>query len=125
MAEVMPQASTVTLVAATNPGYIFVNWTEGATTVSTSPSYTFAATANRTLVANFIALPSLAMATPAPGALTISWPEGAPGWLLEESPDLAPGTWVESTRPVTIEGTQKQVIITDPAGACFFRLKHP
>jgi hypothetical protein len=50
------QAAGVTLVAAPNPGYVFANWTEGGAGVSTSPSYTFAASAARTLVANFVAV---------------------------------------------------------------------
>ena len=43
----------VTVTATPNSGYTFVNWTEGATVVSTSTSYTFSLTANKTLVANF------------------------------------------------------------------------
>ncbi|MEQ1851156.1 MAG: hypothetical protein ABMA01_06140, partial [Chthoniobacteraceae bacterium] len=50
------QASSVTLVAAASSGYVFANWTEGGAIVSTSPSYTFAAQADRTLVANFVPL---------------------------------------------------------------------
>jgi PKD repeat protein len=45
--------TTVTLIATANAGYNFVNWTEGATEVSTSANYSFTANANRTLVANF------------------------------------------------------------------------
>jgi uncharacterized repeat protein (TIGR02543 family) len=45
--------STVTVAALPNPGYVFVNWTEGETSVSTSSSYQFVLTANRTLVANY------------------------------------------------------------------------
>jgi len=45
--------TSVTVTATPNPGYTFTNWTESGTVVSTSASYTFAATANRTLVANF------------------------------------------------------------------------
>jgi hypothetical protein len=43
----------VTLTAVALPGYAFGNWTEGGTVVSISPGYTFAAGADRTLVANF------------------------------------------------------------------------
>lgn len=46
---------TANLVATANAGYSFVNWTEGASIVSTSASYSFSVTANRTLVANFSA----------------------------------------------------------------------
>jgi len=44
---------TVNLVASANMGYEFVNWTENGAQVSTSPTYSFTATGNRTLVANF------------------------------------------------------------------------
>jgi hypothetical protein len=44
---------SVTLVAVANAGYAFLNWTEGVAVVSNSASYTFTATANRSLVANF------------------------------------------------------------------------
>jgi hypothetical protein len=45
---------SVTVIAAANAGYRFVNWTEGGAVVSSAPSYTFTATADRSLVANFI-----------------------------------------------------------------------
>lgn len=44
---------TVNMHAGANAGYHFINWTEGGSQVSTSPDYSFTATANRTLVANF------------------------------------------------------------------------
>ena len=46
--------STVTLAASPNTGYSFINWTESGTEVSTSSSYSFAVTSNRTLIANFV-----------------------------------------------------------------------
>lgn len=49
-----PGGSSRTVTAATNTGYTFGNWTEGAVVVSASASYTFALMGNRTLVANFI-----------------------------------------------------------------------
>ena len=45
--------TTVTLTATPATGYTFTNWTESATPVSTDATYSFTATANRTLVANF------------------------------------------------------------------------
>jgi hypothetical protein len=48
--------SFVTATAAPNTGYSFVNWTEGANIVSTSTSYSFTLTGNRTLVANYAVL---------------------------------------------------------------------
>jgi hypothetical protein len=44
----------VTVVATANPGFAFVNWTDGGTIVSTSPSYDFTADVNRDLIANFV-----------------------------------------------------------------------
>jgi len=44
---------TVDLVATANTGYTFTNWTENGTEVSTTATYSFTASANRTLVANF------------------------------------------------------------------------
>jgi len=124
-AGVYANGVTVPLLAEPKPGYAFTHWTEGGIQVSTDPAYNFTSAANRTLVANFIALPGISISSPAPGTITISWPNGAAGWLLEESPDLDPGSWVESTRLFDIVGTQKQVTITNQTGAYFFRLKHP
>lgn len=45
---------SVTVTAMAKPGYAFSKWLEGNTMVSTSPSYNFMVTANRTLVASFI-----------------------------------------------------------------------
>ena len=46
-------SQNVTVVATANTGYSFKNWTENGTQVSTLPSYTFNATLNRSLTANF------------------------------------------------------------------------
>ena len=43
----------VSLYAFENPNYTFVNWTENGSQVSTANPFTFTATANRTIVANF------------------------------------------------------------------------
>jgi len=43
----------VTVGAIANSGYTFTSWTEGGNEVSTSSSYAFAITGNRTLIANF------------------------------------------------------------------------
>ena len=47
------EGSSVTLTATPNAGYTFTNWTEAGTVVSAAASYTFTATADRTLEANF------------------------------------------------------------------------
>ena len=45
--------SSVTVTATPNAGYYFVNWTQNGTQPSANASYTFNATTNRELVANF------------------------------------------------------------------------
>ncbi|MES2828499.1 MAG: ice-binding family protein [Bacteroidota bacterium] len=50
--------SNVAITATANAGYAFVNWTDGATVISISPSYQFIITGNRTLVANFRVVPA-------------------------------------------------------------------
>jgi hypothetical protein len=50
---VINSGTQVTVTATPNPGYRFVNWTEGGIEVSTNASYTFIVNADRTLVANF------------------------------------------------------------------------
>lgn len=47
------EGSTVTLNATANSGYVFVNWTEGNRVVSCSANYTFIASSDRILRANF------------------------------------------------------------------------
>jgi uncharacterized repeat protein (TIGR02543 family) len=51
--------ASVTISATTNIGYTFTNWTEGINIVSSSANYTFTISANRTLVANFTAIPPI------------------------------------------------------------------
>ncbi|MEI6751605.1 MAG: LamG-like jellyroll fold domain-containing protein [Paludibacter sp.] len=76
--------TTQTIVATPNSGYTFVNWTENGAQVSTSASYTFTVSGNRTLVANFSvsSIPSPATPnTPLPAdgssgqpiAFTLNW----------------------------------------------------
>lgn len=50
--------TSVTVVATANAGYTFVNWTENGSVVSTSSSYQFTIISNRTLVANYRAIPA-------------------------------------------------------------------
>ena len=49
------EGTQVTVTATPATGYHFVKWTENGTQVSTSDTYSFTATANRTLTANFAA----------------------------------------------------------------------
>jgi hypothetical protein len=51
--------SLVTVTATPNPGYTFTNWTENGTVITSSISYQFTISGNRTLVANFTAVPPI------------------------------------------------------------------
>ena len=65
--------SSVTVVATPNAGYTFASWTAGGAVVSSAASYTFTATADRALVANFTAIPTYTVSTsstPAAGGTT-------------------------------------------------------
>ena len=56
-----PIGTSVTAKATPATGYNFANWTENGHVVSTSQWYTFNASANRALVANFIAFPTVSI----------------------------------------------------------------
>ena len=68
--------TNVTVTATPNNGYTFRNWTESGNIVSTSSSYQFTLTGNRTLVANYTVIPASQLALvltsnpPAGGATT-------------------------------------------------------
>lgn len=121
---VYPEGSEVAVEAGANAGYVFLNWTEAGTAVSTSPLYVFASHGRRALVANFIAQPAVSTSL-ASGVATIWWPAGAAGWVLQESADLGPGGWTDSSRPVSIVDGRKQVTVSPLTGIRFFRLAHP
>ena len=67
--------SNVTITAAANAGYTFVNWTDNGVVASASSSFQFTLTGNRTLVANYRLIPSSQFAvilssSPAAGGTT-------------------------------------------------------
>jgi uncharacterized repeat protein (TIGR02543 family) len=128
-AGVFESGNSVSVSAEARPGYIFIGWTEkdafeNDVFVSNDADYTFTAGGvPRSLTARFIALPKLAIAPAAtPGQLDFIWPD-APGWLLEETGDLA--TWRTSTRDITTANGQRSVTVDPSEGKVFFRLKHP
>lgn len=66
-----PANTTASLTAISNPGFGFANWTENSVIVSNASTYTFAVTANRSLVANFVpAYTITTAASPAIGGWT-------------------------------------------------------
>ncbi|MEO6741193.1 MAG: hypothetical protein ABIP20_13145, partial [Chthoniobacteraceae bacterium] len=113
----------VALVATPATGYRFTGWTEGGTVVGSDAIYSFSATTNRNLVANFA--PNVGIGSDAPRTVGLSWPASAGGWGLEESPDLTPGSWAASGLSISTGGGLSQATISNPTGTRFFRLVHP
>lgn len=93
-----PSGALAALSATANPGFGFLSWTVGGTTVSTSANYSFTVSTTRTLVANFVTAytittasypsyggtttgagtynegtPVTAIATPRPGYFFVNW----------------------------------------------------
>jgi hypothetical protein len=124
--------SEVTVQATPAPGYRFVNWTDNGEVVGTSSSHTFnIGDVNRSLVAHFVVadVPTPIEVTPGvtPGvAFSLEWSLLPAGWIIEESADMAPGSWSGSTRADTPHDGLHHVEIAAPAPAQrFFRLRKP
>lgn len=118
---------SVVVIASPAAGYVFANWTENGEVVSSSASYSFKANPARSLVANFdLVIPQIATTPVLEGGMMLHWPAGLPGWVLEESSDLASGVWTESERAVeTAEGECRVSIAPAPGQPRrFFRLHH-
>jgi WD40 repeat protein len=56
-----PIGNNVVVTAAPAAGYNFANWTENGAIVSTAQQYSFSASANRNLTANFVAFPTVSI----------------------------------------------------------------
>ena len=62
-----PIGTPISVIASHNPGFAFINWTEGGVEVSTTAVYPFTVNGDRTLVANFLPLPVITSFAPAKG----------------------------------------------------------
>ena len=116
-------SANVTVGATVSNGYGFVNWTEGGSVVTNAASYTFVATANRALVANFSPLLSIARSTA--GKLVLSWPTSANTYYPLQNDSFDPDNWSEVTDPPFVVGDQFQVLVTPSAGLALYRLYVP
>jgi len=114
--------TTATVTATPAAGLAFVNWTENGKVVSTSASYTFTNIVNRSLVANFVAAPSLSLSATQPDALALTWPTNFSGFVLQRNSSLGIPNWASVTNVVSVVGTNQQVIIAPLTGTGFFRL---
>jgi hypothetical protein len=116
--------TTATLVATPSAGFNFVNWTENGAVVSTSASYTFTNIINQSLVANFVAAPSLSLVKQ-PQALVLAWPTNFSRFTLQQNSDLRTTNWSKAAEAVSPVGTNYQSTILTTNGPRFFRLMHP
>lgn len=116
-------SSNVTVVATAKTGYAFLNWTEGGSEVSTAASYSFTASVDRTLAANFA--PLLSVLFTSTNTLAVSWPAASPGYVLQENSALGNMNWANTTNKVDIVGDYNQIIVSTFAGSGFYRLFHP
>ena len=120
---VHPDGNTVSLLAEPLPGYLFTSWTEGGIVVNADANYQFSSAANRSLVANFVTIPTPAWEAK-PEGLTYKWPANATAWILQESADLA--SWIDSPRVPLVVGNENQVTTSGYADkTLFFRLTLP
>ena len=55
--------------------------------------------------------------------VALTWTESGTPLTVEESPDLKPGTWSTTARPIFSSGDNRQIIIPGVTGKTFFRLK--
>jgi uncharacterized membrane protein YeaQ/YmgE (transglycosylase-associated protein family) len=114
-AGIFNEGSSVTLTAVANAGYAFVDWTEGGVSVSASAAYTFAASSNRSIVANFIAVYEVtASASPTTGG-SISgagvFNDGSNVTLLAQAnPGYAFVNWTDGGTEVSTAATYSFVV---------------
>ena len=122
-----PCGSSVTVAAAPNPGYAFLNWTEAGSVVRLSPTYSFAVSSNRNLVANFSSArePQPTVTCMLSGQeVIVAWAVQWTNWVLESCNVLAPSTtWSQVPSPSAIVGNVYVVTNDISAPTMFYRLR--
>jgi Divergent InlB B-repeat domain len=105
-AGTFPTGDTVTATATAKPGYVFLNWTESGTIVSTMPIYAFPILTARTLRANFaVGYSMTASSSFAPGGSVTGSGGYATGGIVTLSASVSDGYrftgWTENGVPVS------------------------
>ena len=126
---VVVQDHTCTVTATANTGYDFVNWTEDGNVVTTNPSYSFVATADRTLVTNF-QIQSFAIAASADPTVggTVSG-DGTYDYGTSCTLAATPNTgydfvnWTENGSPVSTEANYTFTVTGERSLVAHFQLK--
>jgi hypothetical protein len=70
----------------------------------------------------FVGLVGLTVQPSVNNSVTLSWPAGAGGYLLQQSPAVRPASWTNVTTPALPGGQGYQVVLPASAGHTFFRL---
>lgn len=78
-----------------------------------------------TLRAVAVPLPLLNIQAAGVGALVISWPAPAAGFVLQQNPALGAAGWASVTNKVETVDGQNQVTVAPAEGDGFYRLVHP
>jgi hypothetical protein len=119
--------STITLNATANSGHVFLRWTADGEAIGTTPTLSYQVSTSQTILAVFAAIPALQLVSPESGgnSFTLSWPESASGWVLQESITLAPDGWTDSSRMIESVGGFHRITLVPESGKRFFRLRHP
>jgi hypothetical protein len=121
---VYTNGTTASVVATPNAGFQFLHWTENDVVVSRSDRYTFTNIINQSLVANFVAVPTLSFGK-LPNALRISWPTNYAGFNLQQNDAIGTTNWINTTNSKATVGTNYEVDVPTVGGARFFRLWQP
>lgn len=67
--------------------------------------------------------PELSMITNPGGTMSLRWPSPSTGYVLQQSPDLTPDGWTDSTYPVSDNGNLRFVTFTPAPRRLYFRLR--
>jgi len=103
-------------------GIFYPCWGDNSNSTSNNPEGKL--TTLDTYTAAVIVAPSLAIMQ-TPTNTLLAWPNPSTGFSLQETPDLNPANWTDSTGSPRLFGGQKQVMLTLTNGPRFFRLRHP
>lgn len=122
---VFDNGTTATVVATPAEGYAFEGWWDNGTLASTSATYEFTASLNRSLVAKFMPVPTLFVKSSPAGVLSLQWPTNFAGFVLQANANVGSTNWTSATNPVITSGTNYQAIIQTTGSAQYFRLQHP
>ena len=120
--------TSATVAASPATGYLFANWTESGTVVSTNVSYTFTVTGNRSIVANYnlITFTVTTASTPSAGGTTAGGGTFNPGTSATVTATPASGylfvSWTEGGTPVSTNPSYTFMVYCQQITCCNFSI---